>query len=90
MARCERLDSCPFFKNLEQLPRTANQLVISYCYRDNSDCARHWAAKAGVRPPDDLFPNERDRVLALISQAGKSPSTVLMATKPEVPPTSHG
>ena len=72
MARCTKLDICPFFKNMEHLPRTANQLVISYCHRDNSRCARLWTVRAGVRPPDDLFPNERDRALVLISQAGKS------------------
>ena len=82
MARCEKLEHCPFFKHIDHLPRTANQLVISYCYRDNSGCARLWAAKAGVRPPDDLFPNERDRALVLISEAGKSPAAAVAAMSP--------
>jgi len=56
MEDCERLERCPFFRNIKCLPRTAEQLANSYCRGDNSGCARRWVLSAGERPPDDLFP----------------------------------
>jgi hypothetical protein len=77
MAECERLEGCPFFKKIKDLPRTAAQLLTTYCHGDNRQCARLWVAASGVRPPDDLFPNEKDRALRILSKAGKEPQSVL-------------
>jgi len=52
-------------------------LVTTYCQGDSSGCARLWVISNGVRPPDDLFPNERDRALVILSNAGKSPAAVV-------------
>jgi len=79
MAQCERLQGCPFFNKIEHLPKTAKQLATTYCHGDNRGCARLWAVSAGVRPPDDLFPNEGDRALILITQSGKAPGAFLEA-----------
>lgn len=81
MADCERLDNCPFFKNLKHLPRTAEQLTVRYCRGDNSGCARLWVFSNGALPPDDLFPNEGERALRVLSQSGK------VATS--IPPTAQ-
>jgi len=76
MARCERLDGCPFFKNLEHLPMTAEHLAAAYCNGDNTGCARLWVVANGILPPDDLFPNERDRALRILAEAGRPPTAV--------------
>jgi hypothetical protein len=71
MARCERLKKCVFLNDqMEYLPRTAEELKNSYCLRDNSACARHRIAAAGVSVPADLFPNETDRAETILRKAG--------------------
>lgn len=77
MAQCKRLEGCPFFKNMEHLPRTAQELANTYCHKDNRGCARLWVLSNGVRPPDDLFPNERNRALRILSESGRIPTDVL-------------
>ena len=81
MAQCERLEGCPFFKKIKDLPKTTEQLVSIYCRGNTRGCARLWVLSAGVRVPDDLFPNEKDRALRILSDAGKSPRTVLQTIK---------
>lgn len=71
MADCERLKSCPFFNTqLAHFPRTAEELKLSYCLGDNSTCARHLVALAGLPVPPDLFPNEADRAEKMLRRAG--------------------
>ncbi len=77
MATCERLADCPFFRKIKYLPKTADQLAITFCHGDNRGCARLWVISNGVRPPEDLFPNESDRALRILSQSGKRPAMVL-------------
>jgi hypothetical protein len=77
MAECERLEECPFFAKIKHLPRTASQLLTTYCHGDNRQCARLWVVASGVRPPDDLFPNEKDRALRILSGSGKPPASVV-------------
>ena len=79
MAQCKRLEGCPFFKKIKDLPKTAAQLAAAYCYGDSRGCARFWVAESGVRPPDDLFPNEADRALRILTKSGKTPAFVLHA-----------
>lgn len=71
MAHCERLEGCPFFRKIKDLPKTATQLATIYCYGESSGCARLWVVSSGVRPPDDLFPNEKDRALKILSKSVK-------------------
>ncbi|HTW32920.1 MAG TPA: hypothetical protein VMD76_14660 [Candidatus Sulfotelmatobacter sp.] len=71
MAQCERLNGCLFFKKLQCLPKTAHQLLETYCLGDHNRCARFWVASAKLPPPEDLFPNEQDRAVRIISDAGK-------------------
>ncbi len=77
MAHCERLAECPFFMKIKDLPKTAAQLASNYCYADSSSCARLWVISNGVRPPDDLFPSEKDRALRILSKSGISRASVL-------------
>ncbi len=77
MAQCERLNVCPFFKKIQCLPRMIDQLIAAYCEGDNGCCARLWVVSAELRPPEDLFPNERDRALRIIADAGKPLKTTL-------------
>lgn len=71
MAQCERLEWCLFFnEQLDHLPRTAEELKNSYCLGDSSTCARYLVGIAGVPVPPDLFPNETDRVDAILRKAG--------------------
>ncbi len=86
MAQCERLNGCPFFKKIQCLPRTVEQLVATYCQGDNTGCARLWVVSAELRPPEDLFPNERDRALRILSDAGKPLKAALEKMPPKTSP----
>ena len=68
MADCERLPTCPFFQRLEFLPRTAESLVQVYCRGDHTSCARYNVLSAGIFPPLDMFPNENERALRILSK----------------------
>lgn len=72
MADCVRLAKCVFLVKIEILPKTMAALMIKYCRGDYRGCARFWCASAGVEPPADLFPNENDRALQLLQNAGKT------------------
>jgi hypothetical protein len=71
MADCDRLPTCPFFQRLEFLPRTAEGLVQIYCRGDHNSCARYKVMSAGILPPQDLFPNESDRALKILTSSKK-------------------
>lgn len=72
MAECEKLKVCPFFRDeLAYMPRTADQMKLSYCLGDNRTCARYMVISKGVPPPTDLYPNQRDRVPQILVQLGK-------------------
>jgi hypothetical protein len=85
VADCFRLEQCRFFKNIAHLPKTAEQLATIHCRGDNSGCARHWVASAGIMPPDDLFPNERDRALLILAKAGKATTAFLQTLQVKGP-----
>jgi len=67
MPKCERLEGCPFFKKLNHLPKLAQDLTASYCHQDNSACVRLFLSSKGVRPPDDLFPDDEKEALRILS-----------------------
>jgi len=87
MAECERLEKCAFFKKIKDLPKTAAQLAGTYCHGDNTHCARLWVLSSGVSPPDDLFPNENDRALVILSESGKAPASVAHSLSCSGPPS---
>lgn len=65
------------------LPRTGAMLKIKYCHDDFNSCARFLCASNGVKPPDDLFPNETDSALRLLQDAGKDLSAAFGEKDPE-------
>ena len=70
MADCPSLPKCVFFNDrMSKSPATAEAMKNRLCQGDNSQCAR-WmvaSAKGGAAVPGDLYPNEKDRVAALIA-----------------------
>lgn len=70
MADCPSLPKCPFFNDrMANKPAMAAMMKKSFCQGDNSKCAR-WIvsrAKGGPAVPADLFPNQDERVAALIA-----------------------
>ena len=68
MPQCERLKTCPFFSDkLAYMPKTAATMKQTYCFGDRSGCARYLVAIQGLPIPPDLFPNDGDRALTIIS-----------------------
>jgi hypothetical protein len=68
MADCEKLKTCPFFTDqMACLPVSAAALKQSYCRGNKTECARYLVTAEGIPVPKDLFPNERDRVLQILS-----------------------
>jgi hypothetical protein len=70
MADCECLPKCIFFHDkMENMPAMADIYKHRYCREDNSLCARYKVFRALGREavPSDLFPNELDRAMHLLS-----------------------
>lgn len=73
MADCEELRTCPFFTDqMASLPMSAAALKQSYCRGDKTACARYLVAAKGIPVPKDLFSNERDRALQILSHGPNS------------------
>jgi hypothetical protein len=73
MADCECLPKCPFFHDrMANMPAVASLLKTSYCKGDARSCARYQVFKAlgPGKAPVDLYPNQIERVKAVI-QAGR-------------------
>lgn len=70
MNDCECLEKCIFFNDkMENKPALANLFKKSYCKGDSSKCARHIVfEKFGAEAvPNDLFPNQIERAMEIIS-----------------------
>ncbi len=68
MARCEKLNACPFYQNrLPNMPSVSGLLKNTYCFSDKSACARYQVEAAGLVAPVDLLPNDRGRALTIIA-----------------------
>ena len=70
MAECECLSGCLFFNDkMSSMPVLAEQMKKKYCQGSNDQCARFKVFKALGREkvPMDLFPNQAERVGALIA-----------------------
>jgi hypothetical protein len=71
MANCGRLSRCSFVNSLKYLPKTAAHLLATYCRGDNTNCARLLVLSKGLKPPDDLLPNEKDEAARLVAESAK-------------------
>lgn len=66
---CELLKGCIFFNDkMKDMPSTSLLYKVQYCRSDKSACARYqvYQARGREKVPADLFPNESDRVQAII------------------------
>ena len=72
MPDCEKLNACPFFREeLAYMPKTAALLRQTYCHGDKTGCARYVVASKGIPVPSDLFPNQGDRLVQILSSTEK-------------------
>jgi len=72
MADCEKLKQCPFFRaELAYMPKTAARLKETYCRGDSRGCARYLVVSNGILPPADLFPNDREQALKILSNQNR-------------------
>lgn len=64
------MTNCIFFNDkMKNMPSTAEQFKKRFCKGDNGDCARYMVFKAAGRErvPQDLFPNQHDKVGAVMA-----------------------
>ncbi len=69
MKDCECLPKCPFFHDkMANMPVMADMYKRNYCQGDNSSCARYavFIAMGSGNVPVDLFPNDHDRLPAIL------------------------
>jgi hypothetical protein len=70
MPDCPSLPRCPFFNDhMANRPATTEMMKKKYCLSDNSLCAR-WmvcSKKGKDAVPADLFPNQTDRIQAILA-----------------------
>lgn len=65
--QCEKLEKCPFFNDkMANMPAVAGMLKKQYCQNDKESCARYIVSKAGKDVPMDLFPQQKERIAAII------------------------
>ncbi len=72
MPDCEKLAGCLFFNGqLAQMPVLSDRLRTQYCHGDFTVCARYVVCQARGRDavPGDLFPNQLEKVAALLACA---------------------
>ena len=68
MARCEKLDACPFFGDkMACTPALAEIMKKRFCLADYERCARHRVSQAGLPMPPDLFPPQSERADQMIA-----------------------
>ncbi|HHX94722.1 MAG TPA: hypothetical protein GX691_02715 [Clostridia bacterium] len=70
MSDCPSLVKCPFFnEKMDKMPAMANIYKAKYCKDDFNACARWKVASAlgSESVPNDLFPNQTDRVVEIVS-----------------------
>ncbi len=72
MTDCICLPRCIFYNDhMANMPHMADIMKSRYCRGDFARCARYQVFKALGREhvPGDLFPNDQDRVKALLDQS---------------------
>ena len=69
MTDCKRLEKCLFFNNkLDNMPKLAERYKNKFCKGDCKNCARYIVAEATGSCPNDLFPNQIERVEKIINK----------------------
>ncbi len=69
MAKCEFLQTCPFFNDvMANMPTSAMMMKEKYCEKGLEQCARFTIAKTlgKLAVPADLFPHQKDRAKDII------------------------
>ncbi len=68
--QCELLLTCEFFSHEMKNEKIAKEFKKKYCISSKDACGRYMVAKgAGLDfIPKNLFPNEYDRVLKILSE----------------------
>jgi hypothetical protein len=72
MAQCECFEGCVFFiDKVLRMPSVANMYKTKYCYGSSAECVRYLVFQKMGRSavPEDLFPNQLDRVEELTSRS---------------------
>ena len=67
---CSLAETCIFFNDrMANMPSMANMYKARYCQASYEGCARYRVFKAVGREnvPTDLYPNEADRVEAIVT-----------------------
>ena len=66
---CERLSFCDFFVSEIKVESIAKRYKEKYCYSCKDACAIYmvFSAKGNDHIPTDLYPNEYDKALNIIS-----------------------
>ena len=70
MVVCEAVINCCFYKDkLENMPDNAKSLKEDFCKGDSANCARRIVARrlGDRRVPKDLFPDQREKAIKIIS-----------------------
>jgi hypothetical protein len=70
MAKCERLEECPFYNDrLDNMPSVADAMKRLYCGRSYKQCALYVVKMSLGRKhvPVDLFPNDKIRAKILLN-----------------------
>ena len=71
MAKCKHLGGCAFFtKSKFNMPSMLEYYKRKYCLTDYSVCARYRVFNSLLKcsVPDDLYPNERERVNDILGE----------------------
>ncbi len=68
---CPNLATCPFFnEHFKNMPAIAEMTKNSYCRSDQYEtCARFVVAKALGKAPDDLYPDQKERIASILDGA---------------------
>jgi hypothetical protein len=66
--RCEFLEKCPFFNDImANMPSLAEMMKDKYCRDDFISCARYQVRIKGKTVPQDLYPNQAERVKDILA-----------------------
>lgn len=67
--KCKKLDTCLFFQRLSEKESTAALFRDKYCHNPVNSCARMVLLTALGKEfvPENLYPNQHDRVEAIIA-----------------------
>lgn len=71
MAKCEFIETCPFFHDkLGNKPVEVDDMKQKFCQSNNLNCARYMVVNSlgKDKMPDDLYPDEKNRAYMHIAE----------------------